>query len=161
MRKFKRQGWFYDIPDPGFNYRISDLQCALGTSQLKKLNGFVKKRRELVKAYNDAFSDIDKIRVPYERDDSFASYHLYVIRVPENKRSALYSYLKNNDIFTQVNYIPVHMFSYYQERLGHKAGDFPVAEGYFKECLSLPLYPALTKKDQARVIKKIREFFKK
>jgi UDP-4-amino-4,6-dideoxy-N-acetyl-beta-L-altrosamine transaminase len=161
LRKFADQGWFYDIPEPGFNYRISDIQCALGSSQLKKLDKFVKKRRQLVRSYNEAYSDVKEIRIPREEKNSYGSYHLYVIRVPAPDRDRLYSYLKNNGILTQVNYIPVHMFSYYQKELGYRQGDFPVSEKYFEECLSLPLYTSLTEKGQASVIRGVRRFFGK
>ncbi len=160
MRKFSNQEWFYDIPEVGFNYRITDFQCALGLSQLKKLGRFVKKRREIVSAYDKAFSGVAAIRLPYERDRSFASYHLYVIRVPSDKRNGLYSFLRKKNISTQINYIPVHMFAYYQEKFGYRPGNFPTAERYFEECLSLPLYPSLSKKDQLRVIRNVKEFLK-
>ncbi|MFH1877236.1 MAG: UDP-4-amino-4,6-dideoxy-N-acetyl-beta-L-altrosamine transaminase [Candidatus Omnitrophota bacterium] len=154
-----RQPWFYDIPELGFNYRITDFQCALGISQLKKLDDFVEKRRRLAYAYNEAFRDIKNVRVPFERENTSASYHLYVIRVPSAKRDRLYSYLREKGIYAQVNYIPVHMLSYYQSVLGYRRGDFPVAEKYFEECLSLPLYPSLSGEDQSRVIGAVRRFF--
>jgi len=152
--------WGYDIPQIGFNYRITDFQCALGISQLKKLNDMVKIRRRLVAEYNKNLSKIEDIRLPYEKKDTRASYHLYVIRVPEAKRDRLYDYLKSNYIFTQVNYIPVHLLSFYKRKLGYKQNDFPAAEKYFKECLSLPLYVGLTKQDQSKIIEKIKRFFK-
>lgn len=144
--------WFYDIPQIGFNYRITDFQCALGISQMKKLDKMVKVRRELVGSYNDAFSPIEEIRLPYEATCTKASYHLYVIRVPARKRNGLYDYLRSKNIFTQLNYVPVHLLSYYMDRFGYRRGDFPVAEKYFDECLSLPLYAGLSKQDQKKVI---------
>lgn len=150
--------WFYDIPQPGYNYRITDFQSALGISQIKKLNWMVRRKREIVRAYNKELSKIKGIRFPYERKNTFASYHLYVIRVERQKRDNLYRFLRRNNIFTQVNYIPVHLFSFYRKIWGFRYGDFPVAERYYRECLSLPLYVGLTKKDQARVIESINKF---
>ena len=160
MRKFRDEGWFYDIPEIGFNYRITDFQSALAASQLGKLERFVERRRRIAALYNTSFSDIRRIRLPYEEKGTLASYHLYVIRVPAARRSALYSYLRKNGISSQVNYIPVHLLDYYQRRLGYGWGDFPAAERYFTECLSLPLYTSLTRADQLRVIDAVRGFFK-
>lgn len=160
MRKFRNEGWFYDIPEVGFNYRITDFQCGLAVSQLKKLEDFVERRRQIASLYKSSFSDIGLIRLPHERKDTFASYHLYVIRVPGSKRGALYSYLRKKGISSQVNYIPVHLLDYYREHLGYGWGDFPAAERYFTECLSLPLYTSLSRTDQLRVIDAVRSFFK-
>lgn len=158
--KSKNDPWSYDIPIIGFNYRITDFQCALGTSQLTKIDDMVKTRRKLVDIYNDRLSGIREIRLPYEREGTYASYHLYVIRVADGRRDKLCRYLKKNNILTQVNYLPVHLFSFYRKKFGYRAGDFPVSENYAKECLSLPLYVSLSKTDQSRVIMKIKEFFK-
>lgn len=155
-----RLGWSYDIPEIGFNYRITDFQCALGISQLKKLDKMVRERRQLVQTYNHYFSKIEEAKLPFERPDSYSSYHLYVIRVPKNKRDKLYNYLKKNDILTQVNYIPVHLLSFYRAKLGHRAGDFPLSESYFKQCLSLPLYAGLPKAKQLKIIREVTNFFK-
>ena len=160
LKPFHKEGWFYDIPQLGLNYRLTDLQSALGTSQLKKLNVFVKRRWALVDVYNEAFRNISQIRTPFEREGSQGSYHLYPIRVPAQERNHLYDHLKKNGITAQVNYIPVHLLSCYQ-KLGYKFGDFPVAEKYFSQCLSLPLFPALSFRDQGRVIKTVKQFFGK
>jgi len=153
--------WLYDIPKPGFNYRITDFQCALGISQMKKLNKMVKVRRQLVGSYNDVFSLVEEIRLPYEARDTKASYHLYVIRIPAARRNRLYDYLRGKGILTQVNYIPIHLLSYYQKKFGYKRGDFPVSEKYFKECLSLPLYVGLSKSGQAKIVSNIKRFFQR
>jgi len=153
-------GWCYDIPRIGFNYRITDFQCALGISQLKRLDKTVNTRRRLVNLYNYYLSKIDGINMPSERKNIYASYHLYVIRVAEQKRNALYNYLGKGCIITQVNYIPIHLFSYYQKHLRYKVGDFPIAEKYSKECLSLPLFPSLSRKEQLKVINRVKGFSK-
>lgn len=152
--------WVYDIPEPGFNYRITDFQSALGISQLKKIDKIVSERKRLVKTYTDNLSEIKGIRFPCVGKDMHPSYHLFVIRVSSHKRSKLYHYLKSKGISTQINYLPVHLFSYYRKTFGYKKGDFPVAENYGKECLSLPLYVGLTKDKQFKVIDAIRRFFK-
>ena len=154
-------GWFYDISQIGYNYRLTDFQCALGISQLQKLDKFVQKRRKLVQFYNLRLKEVKSIILPYERPDTCASYHLYVVRVKSNLRSKLYNYLKTKNILTQVNYIPVHLFSYYRKALGYKREDFPAAEKYYKEALSLPLYYKLDRKSQNYIVETIKKFFEK
>ena len=161
LQKARNNLWFYDIPEVGFNFRITDFQCALGVSQLTKIDKMVRARRKLVRVYNKAFSQMQQVKVPCEVKDTYSSHHIYVIRVPYEKRDELYIYLRDNHIHSQVNYIPTHLFSYYQSTLGYKDGDFPVAENYFKECLTLPLYPDLSNSDQQRVIKTVKRFFGK
>lgn len=161
---YRRDGWprwRYDIPEIGFNYRITDFQCALGISQMKKLDKIVYRRREMVNIYNDAFDRVKNVKTPYEAKDTRASYHLYVIRVPRNMRNKLYDHLMTHDIVAQINYIPVHLLSYYRKRFGYKQGDFPVAEKYFEECISLPLFFGLSNTSQLRVINAVKNFFKK
>jgi UDP-4-amino-4,6-dideoxy-N-acetyl-beta-L-altrosamine transaminase len=160
IKKRSRIQWSYDISEIGFNYRLTDFQCALGISQLKKINKIVSRRRELVSCYNEHFSKMKEIKLPYEKPGTFASYHLYVIRDRENKRNDLYNYLRRNGILSQVNYIPIHLLSYYKKNFGYRNGDFLVAEKYFKECLSLPLYFGLTDSQQKEVINRVKEFYK-
>ncbi|MFC1709966.1 UDP-4-amino-4,6-dideoxy-N-acetyl-beta-L-altrosamine transaminase [Candidatus Omnitrophota bacterium] len=150
--------WYYDIPRLGFNYRITDIQCALGISQLQRLNAMIKKKRMQVQYYNTCFSGNNLVRVPCERPDTYAAYHLYVVRVPSRKRNSLYNFLRKSNIFTQINYIPVHLLSLYKDSYGYKKGDFPIAEKFFSECLSLPLHVGLTQKQQAKIIKKVNYF---
>jgi perosamine synthetase len=159
MKKFSDEPWFYDIPQAGFNFRLNDIQCALGVSQIKKIDPFVVRRREMVERYNKAFAKIKEIGLPYEKPGTTSAYHLYVIRVPAKKRNDLYLYLRDQGIGTQINYIPLHLFSMY-EQLGFCAGDFPVAEKYFEECLSLPLYPLLSDDGHQRIIDNVCKFFK-
>jgi len=159
VRKAQKISWCYDIVSLGFNYRISDFQCALGLSQLKKLDKRIKERRRMVERYNKAFGDIHEIVLPYQRLNTYASYHLYVIRVPSSCRDKLYRYLQSRGVSTQVNYIPLYRFSYYRRAFNYKASDYPVAEKYFKECLSLPLYVGLSDRQQAKVIRAVKNFF--
>ena len=157
-KKATKLNWFYDIPEIGYNYRITDFQCALGISQLKKIEYFIKKKRQLVDNYNQGFSKIKGIQLPFERKDTYTAYHLYVIRVPQYLRNKLHLFLKQKNIMTQINYIPVHLLSFYRKRLGYKKGDFPEAEKYYRECLSLPLYPDLTYSQQLKIIELVKNF---
>lgn len=159
LKPYLSEPWFYDIPEVGYNYRITDFQCALGTSQLKRLDRAIAERRRLVQRYRESFSGLAQVTLPFEQKGTFASYHLFVIRVPAWKRNGLYQFLKANGVLAQVNYIPVHLLSSYRRRFGYRWGDFPESERYFQECLSLPLYPGLSMTQQERVIALIRRFF--
>jgi len=139
----------------GYNYRLTDFQAALGTSQLKRADDGLAKRRQIAKEYNDAFQNKSFIKGQSGVIDGHA-YHLYVIEV-EN-RLGLYNYLRSNNIFAQIHYIPCHLMPYYRE-LGYKEGDLPHAENYYKHCISLPMYPTLTVEEQNYVIEKVNEFF--
>lgn len=135
--------WYYEMQFLGFNYRITDFQCALGTRQLSKLDRFVRHRREIVKKYNDAFKNLKGVIIPNEKKDVKSSWHLYVIRLNENRKKVFES-LRNMGLGVNVHYIPVHLQPYYQE-LGYKKGDFPKAENYYRGALTLPLYPSMGK----------------
>lgn len=147
-------GWYYEMQDLGYNYRITDFQAALGTSQLKRANEGLQRRREIAQIYFEAFKNNKNIIGQSGVVDGHA-YHLYIIEV--EKRKELYDYLKTKDIFCQVHYIPVHTLPYYQS-LGWKEGDFKNSESYYKVCLSLPMYPTLTKEQQNFVIQSIVDF---
>lgn len=161
-RSFKEPShgdWYYEMQDLGFNYRLTDIQAALGISQLKKLDSFVARRRQIVGQYNKAFQELP-VELPSEPEGYYSSYHLYVIRLrKESKktRKDLYSKLKAKGIHTQVHYLPVHTMPYYQENLGHKWGDYPVAEDHYSRVLSLPMYPAMTDDDVDYVINCMKE----
>lgn len=148
--------WYYEMKDLGFNYRLTDMQCALGISQLKKLSRFAKRRRVIVDHYNKAFSKLENITTPHEKDGLKSCFHLYVVKIDFSKikltRAELMNKLKQAGIGTQVHYIPVHLQPYYRKNFGYKKGDYPVAEKYYQQCLSLPLYPAMTDKEVDYVI---------
>ena len=127
-------GWYYEMQDLGYNYRITDFQCALGTSQLKRADEGLYRRNKIAQAYNNAFANSTIVR-PYVADDVFHAYHLYVIQVDD--RLGLYNYLRSKNIFAQVHYIPVHLMPYYKQ-FGWSKGDCPIAESYYEKCLSLP-----------------------
>ncbi len=152
----KHGGWYYEMQILGYNYRLTDFQAALGLSQLKRADEGLKRRRAIASTYFEAFKNNPQILGQSGVVDGHA-YHLYIINTA--KRKELYDYLRTKQIFCQVHYIPVHTFPYYQ-KLGCKKGDFPIAEKYYDECLSLPVYPTLSKEDQQFVIEKVIEFFK-
>jgi UDP-4-amino-4,6-dideoxy-N-acetyl-beta-L-altrosamine transaminase len=147
-------GWYYEMQDLGYNYRITDFQCALGSSQLKRADDGLHRRNKIAQAYNNAFANSAIIR-PFVADDVFHAYHLYIIQV--NDRLGLYNYLRSKNIFAQVHYIPVHLMPYYKQ-FGWSKGDCPVAESYYEKCLSLPMYPSLTDEEQAYVIETIKQY---
>jgi UDP-4-amino-4,6-dideoxy-N-acetyl-beta-L-altrosamine transaminase len=147
-------GWYMEMQELGYNYRISDILCALGISQLSRADEGLARRRALAATYDVAFAAVPGVDVLAPGLPGHA-YHLYVIQVAN--RRELYEYLRTKNILAQVHYVPVHRMPYY-EKLGWKAGDFPHAEAYYARCLSLPLYPTLTDEEQAYVIDCVREF---
>ncbi len=152
--------WYYEMQELGFNYRLTDLQAALGISQLKKLDVFVRRRREIVAEYNKAFSSLRSAVVPYETPGVFSAFHLYVLLLDFAKlgksRKQVFAGLSALGINAQVHYIPVHLQPYYRRTFGCKPGDFPAAEDYYARCLSLPLYPDMGGAEVARVISAMR-----
>ncbi len=146
--------WYMEMQELGFNYRLTDFQAVLGTSQLSRADEGLKRRMEIAEKYNSSFSD----KVGIISQSGFCighAYHLYVIQV-EN-RMALFQHLKQKQIHSQIHYIPVHLMPYYQS-LGWKQGDMPIAENYYKHCLSLPMYPTLSEEEQQFVINTIIGF---
>ena len=148
-------GWYYEMQELGFNYRITDFQAALGTSQLKRAKIGLERRTEIAKKYYDAFKSNKNIIGQSGIIEGHA-YHLYIIEV-ENRKE-LYDYLKTKDVFCQVHYIPIHTLPYYLD-LGYRKGDFVNAENYYSKCLSIPIFPTLTKEEQLYVIECINTFF--
>lgn len=146
-------GWFYEMQALGYNYRLTDIQAALGITQLSKNQKGVQRRNEIAKRYKEAFRG--KIEFQSLPKGSNNAHHLFVIEV--EKRKELYDYLRTFKIFTQVHYIPVHTLPYYQ-KIGYSAADLSNSEKYYSNCLSLPMYPSLTDEDQEFVIEKILNF---
>ncbi|MDO6568448.1 UDP-4-amino-4,6-dideoxy-N-acetyl-beta-L-altrosamine transaminase [Alteromonas sp. 1_MG-2023] len=138
--------WYYQQVDLGFNYRMTDVEAALGLSQLKKLPSFLEKRNTLAQQYDELFSAHDNIVPLSQRSDVYSSYHLYVVQVlgiDNNKHAQLVSQLRAKGVFAHVHYIPIHLQPYYKT-LGFSAGDFPNAERYYEQAITLPLFPDLT-----------------
>ncbi|MCD4676462.1 MAG: UDP-4-amino-4,6-dideoxy-N-acetyl-beta-L-altrosamine transaminase [Desulfobacula sp.] len=153
--------WYYEMQTLGFNYRITDIQCALGISQLNKLDGFIHQRRNIVKKYNEAFSISDELIVPQEQDNCFSAYHLYVLQFKTLNRLTVFNELLNENIGVNVHYIPVHLQPYYQENFGFKKGDFQIAEKYYSRVLTLPLFPKMSKNEIDKDIQSIYQILKK
>ncbi len=159
--------WYYEQIDLGYNYRMTDIQAGLIISQLDKLEQFKKRRKELVKRYNEAFSKLDTITVQEEIPQSDTTRHLYILRIKSDKltinRRQFFDALAAENVCCNVHYIPVYYFPYYQ-KLGYKKGLCPKAEALYEEIISLPLYYAMTDKDcddVIRAVEKIAKYYKK
>lgn len=152
--------WYYEMQELGFNYRITDIQCALGLSQLKKLDKFLRRRREIVGRYNEALQEIEEIKLPVEKDYAKSAWHIYVIRLNLEKigksRKEVFEELRSKGIGVQVHYITAYYHPYYQ-RLGYAKGLCPEAERYYEECITLPLFPGMTDYEVKKVIESVKE----
>lgn len=153
--------WYYEMQSLGFNYRMTDMQAALGYSQLQKLNFFKKRRREIVAVYNKAFAGMQHLKTPVEPENVSSCFHLYAVQIDFSalgkSRTQVMQELRDKGIGTQVHYIPVHTQPFYKNTFGCKEGDYPVAEKYYEQELSLPLYPGLSDEDVENVIKAVKE----
>lgn len=155
----KQKTWYYEMTDLGFNYRLTDMQCALAHSQLKKLPLWLNRRRELARAYDKAFADVTTIKQLFLHPDVNHAYHLYAVRLALQKISAtrldIFNKLREKGIGVNVHYIPVHLHPFYQNNYGGKKGDCPVAEQAYEELLSLPMYAGLTDAELAFVVESL------
>jgi perosamine synthetase len=151
--------WFYEMQDLGYNYRITDFQCALGMSQLQKLPEWIARRQAIAERYHDAFTDLSWIRPLFVREENSHAYHLYVVKIDIDiiSRMSLFQALRRSGIGVNVHYIPVHLHPFYRKNLGTFLGQCPVAEAAYERIVSLPMYPGLTDADQDAVIDAIRE----
>lgn len=147
-------GWYYEMQDLGYNYRITEFQAALGISQLRRLDWSIERRNEIAKKYDEAFAGT-AIHTPFRAANITHAFHLYVIQV--DNRKGLYDYLREHNIYSQVLYIPAHLMPYYRQ-LGWKDGDMPIAEEYYSKCLALPMFPTLTDEEQDWVIEKVLNY---
>ncbi|MBO5580668.1 MAG: aminotransferase class I/II-fold pyridoxal phosphate-dependent enzyme, partial [Prevotella sp.] len=150
-------GWYYEMQELGYNYRITEMQAALGISQLKRLDWSIQRRNEIAKKYDEAFEGTI-VKTPFRAEGLVHAFHLYIIQVPAEKRKGLYDYLRANKVYSQVLYIPAHTMPYYRQ-FGWKVGDMPVAEDYYSKCLALPMFPTLTDEEQDWIIAKVKEYF--
>lgn len=148
--------WYYQQVELGYNYRITDIQAALGKSQLDRLDEFIARRRQLARNYDELLGGLSVV-LPWQRPAANSAWHLYVIRVPADgrrSRDAVFARLRENGILVNVHYIPVHTQPYYR-KLGFRAGDFPEAERYYAEAISLPMFFGLSEIDQERVVRQL------
>ena len=152
--------WYYEQQDIGHNYRLTDIQAALGISQLRRLSHFKRIRRKIINRYNEEFGGIAHVQIPYEREDCDSNFHLYILLFDFEKigfsRAELMTRLQNSGVLTQVHYIPVHTQPYYQKNYQTGWGDCPVAENYYRRCLSIPLFPAMREKEIDKTITEIK-----
>jgi UDP-4-amino-4,6-dideoxy-N-acetyl-beta-L-altrosamine transaminase len=151
--------WYYQQIELGFNYRITEIQAALGISQLKRLHNFVDKRNELAKVYDKNLKNLP-IDLPANFENIKSSYHLYIIKLQESNLSFkknLFDFLRKNEIGVNLHYIPIHTHPYYL-KLGFNVGDFPKAEIFYANAISIPLYTNLTPKNQMHIINSISEY---
>lgn len=151
--------WYYEMQYLGNNYRITDIQCALGLSQLAKIDKFISRRREIISTYNQAFKNKSWLTIPYEEQGVFSAFHLYVLKIDfeniKKTRKQVIEELKGQNIGTQVHYIPVHTQPYYTKNYNYKLGDCPKAENYYEKALSIPLFPSMNDDDVNYVVEKI------
>lgn len=148
-------GWYYELRDLGFNYRITDIQCALGISQLSRLDGWIQARNEIAARYRELLADEERVAGPPEGPDGWLhAYHLFVVRVLAGAEARLEAFeaLRRSGIGVQVHYIPVYRLSYYREALGYPQDECPQAEQYYAGAISLPMFPAMDDADVRRVV---------
>lgn len=146
-------GWYYEMQELGYNFRLTDIQSALGITQLAKNKAGIERRNNLAKRYKKAFKN--KIKYQSLPEGTLNAHHLFVIEVDDRK--GLYDFLRSHQIFAQIHYIPVHTMPYYKE-IGYRGADLTCAENYYSKCISLPMYPSLSDEEQEFVIEKVLSF---
>ncbi|KZE32435.1 UDP-4-amino-4,6-dideoxy-N-acetyl-beta-L-altrosamine transaminase [Crenobacter luteus] len=151
--------WYYQQVALGFNYRMTDIQAALGVSQMTRLNSYVARRHEIAQRYNQLLADLP-LTLPWQHPDSYSAWHLYVIRLQLDKiqrtHRQVFEALRAKDIMVNLHYIPIHTQPYYA-KMGFKSGDFPEAEKYYSEAISIPMFPTMTEAQQDEVIAVLKE----
>jgi len=159
MKKKTKDPWYFEQIELGLNYRMNDIQSAIGIEQCKRIDNFVKSRNEKAKLY-DKYLNFRKLNKQIQPKNVYSSYHLYVIRLNlnllKNTKKTIFNYLRKKGIVVNVHYIPIHTHPFFST-LGFKKGDYPNTESYYESAISLPIYPSLKKKDQYRVIKLINK----
>jgi len=165
-KRYQKEGsWYYEIVTPGFKYNMTDVQAAMGSCQLEKMASFQQRRKEIVQAYNDAFSRLEAIETPQCRPHVESSFHLYVLRLKLEMlsigRDGFIEELKIRKVGTSVHFIPIHVHPYYRDRYGYREKDFPVAFSNFQRMLSLPLHPSLTASQVSWITETVADLVKK
>jgi dTDP-4-amino-4,6-dideoxygalactose transaminase len=151
--------WYYQQVALGYNYRMTDLQAVLGVSQMTRLSHYVERRHEIADRYARLLADLP-VTVPWQHADGYSAYHLYVIRLQLKKMTPshlqVFEHFRARDIMVNLHYIPVHTQPYYQ-KMGFRPGDYPQAEQYYREAISIPMHPTLTDAEQDFVVDVLRE----
>lgn len=148
--------WYYQQQLLGYNYRITDISCALGSSQMDKLDDFIEKRKAIAKRYDAAFADVEGIQIPEQQPGCDSGWHLYMIQVPKCRRREIFEGLRAAGIGVNVHYIPVYQHPYYQEH-GYAEVHCPHAEDFYQRAISLPIYPGLTQEQQDYVVEQVKK----
>lgn len=161
-RQRQRTGrWHYEMTELGLNYRLPDLMCALGLSQLRKLGANIARRREIAAAYGERLADIPELRLPGVRPGVDPAWHLYAVRVDGIERETVFRALRAEGIGVNVHYVPVHLHPYYRRRFGYAGGEFPVAEAAYGSLISLPMFHGMTDDDVDDVVQAVRKVVKR
>lgn len=165
-KRYSAEGsWYYEVIRPGFKYNMTDIQAAIGLHQLRKLPQFQARRREIVRRYNEAFSQFEELQIPTERPEVEHAWHLYVLRLNVERlnvsRNQFIEELKRRNIGTSVHFIPIHLHPYYRDKYGYKPEDLPVAYREYQRIVSLPLYPRMSDRDVEDVIEAVCEIVEK
>ena len=156
LQRYPDEGpWHQEVHSFGINYRLPDVLCALGNSQLQRLDDFVARRAEIKRTYDEALSDLDGVDIPFAPEGAEPAWHLYPLRVPAERRRAIFESLREQGIGVQVNYIPAYWHPVFED-LGYKRGMCPVAEDFYRREISLPMFPDLRDSDVERVIDAVR-----
>lgn len=157
--------WYYEMHEVGYNYRITDFQCALGISQLNKIDRFIERRREIAEYYDDFFGKDERFIIPDVSEDYKHAYHLYPLQIKFDalniSKKKYFERMKEKNILLQVHYVPVHLQPFYKNNFGFKTGDFPIAEIFYERELSIPIYPTLTNDDLSYITQSIIETLEK
>ena len=152
--------WYYTVEDLGYNYRITDIQCSLGISQLKKIEKFIRLRRNLAERYHQNLREVEEIILPQEKEDARSAYHLFVIQLRLEKlhasRRTIFEELRESGVGVNVHYLPIPLQPYYRRRFGYQPGDFPRAELYYERAITLPLFPQLKTSEVDYVTKTLK-----
>ena len=157
IKKPEKGGWYYEVKEPSFNFRITDIQCALGINQLKKIDRFLKRRREIIAKYNKAFKDVKEIILPIEKNYLKTARYIYPIQVKKQNRKKVFGNLQEQGIGIQIHYMPLHLHPFYKKRFEYKKGDFPIAEEYYERAITIPLFPKMTNREVDYVIKSVKK----
>ena len=153
--------WYYEMVELGYNFRITDFQCALGLNQLTRLSAFLEKRRKIAALYDRAFRTDERFNVPVVKSSCKHAYHIYPLQINFRKitksKKDIFLELREKNVFCQVHYIPIHLQPYYRRKFGFRMGDFPRAEEFYAREMSIPIYPGLDENDVEYIVKAIKE----